>query len=71
MLLRILVVVAVAAYVAYRGYLAAGLVRARRAGDADRLQALRARALWATRWAVALLVLAGLFLVLLVVSSQR
>jgi hypothetical protein len=71
MLLRIVVVVAAAAYVAYRGYLTVALVRAQRAGNDRREEVLRARAFRATRWAVALLVLAGLFLVLLAVLSYR
>jgi hypothetical protein len=71
MLLRILVLVAAAAYVAYRGCLTVGLVRAHRAGDTERERVLRARAFWATRWAVGLLLLGVLFLVLLVVLSSR
>lgn len=71
MQLRILVLVAAAAYVAYRGYLTIGLVRAHRARDGEREQVLRARAFRATRWALGLLVLAGLFLMLLVVLSSR
>jgi hypothetical protein len=71
MLLRILVLTIATAYVAYRGYLAVQVVRARRAGDPGREQALRARALWAFRWAVGIWLLAGLFLVLLVVSNSR
>jgi hypothetical protein len=71
MLLRILVLAIAASYVGYRGYLTLQLVRARRAGDTDRQQALRARASWAFRWAVGIWLLAGLFLLLLVVLNTR
>ena len=71
MLLRILVLAIAASYVGYRGYLTVQLVRAQRAGDTDREQTLRARAFWAFRWAVGIWLLAGLFLLLLVVLNAR
>jgi hypothetical protein len=71
MLLRILVLAIAASYVGYRGFLGVQLVQARRAGDTDREQMLRARAFWAFRWAVGIWLLAGLFLLLLVVLNSR
>lgn len=71
MLLRILVLAIAASYVVFRGYLGVQLVRARRAGDTDRERALRTRASRAFRWAVGIWLLAGLFLLLLVVLNHR
>jgi hypothetical protein len=71
MLLRILVLAIAASYIGYRGLLSLQLVRARRAGDADREQALRARAFAMIVWAIGITALAGLFLVVLVVLNSR
>ncbi len=71
MLLRILVLAMAAAYVVYRAYLAVQLVRARRAGDTARVQALEARAFAMIAWAIGIVALGGLFLVVLVVLNAR
>jgi len=72
MLLRRILVLAIAvAYAGYRGHLALALARARRRGDTEREQALQARGLRVTRWAIGIVLAVASFLVLLVALNSR
>ena len=66
---KVLVPLLAVTYVAYRISLSIQIARAQREGDQARVQRLRTRGFGLYRWAVALAILATLFLVLLVLTN--